>query len=310
MKTSTANLLITRKIKHWLASIKDEEVRKLAEKNTILTGGSIVTLLTENTVNDFDLYFRTHEVTKAVATYYLSEWKKNPPARFRDPSRKVEVYLEDTSDRVKIIVKSAGVVSEASGDEGAEAYAYFEGDQNPEAQTEFLEQASVIAKDEAEEDKKELYRPVHLTSNAITLAGKIQIVIRFYGEPDQLHENYDFVHCTNYWTSWDRRLTLRPAALECMLTKELRYIGSRYPVCSLVRMRKFIQRGWTITAGQLLKIIFNLRQFDLTSVSVLEEQLTGVDTAYFLQLIEKLKEKDPTKVDESYLAELIDRIIP
>jgi hypothetical protein len=44
---------------------------------------------------------------------------------------------------------------------------------------------------------------------------------------------------------------------------------------------------------------------------VLEEQLTGVDTAYFRQLLDSLKEKsDATgKVDETYLMDLIDRIV-
>jgi hypothetical protein len=41
---------------------------------------------------------------------------------------------------------------------------------------------------------------------------------------------------------------------------------------------------------------------------VLEDQLTGVDTAYFIQLLNRLKEKDPEKVDAAYLVEIVDRI--
>jgi hypothetical protein len=51
-----------------------------------------------------------------------------------------------------------------------------------------------------------------------------------------------------------------------------------------------------------------ISELDLTDISVLEDQLTGVDTAYFLQLIEKLKEKDPEKVNAAYLVEIIDRM--
>lgn len=75
-------------------------------------------------------------------------------------------------------------------------------------------------------------------------------MVRFHGDPAEIHENYDFVHCTNYWTSWERRVTLNQQALECIMTKELRYIGSKYPVASVFRVRKFIERGWTIGAGQ------------------------------------------------------------
>jgi hypothetical protein len=47
----------------------------------------------------------------------------------------------------------------------------------------------------------------------------------------------------------------------------------------------------------------NLRDF-----KVLEDQLTGVDTAYFVQLLEKVKEHDPNQVDAAYVIEIIDRI--
>jgi hypothetical protein len=96
--------------------------------------------------------------------------------------------------------------------------------------------------------------------------------------------------------------------MESILAKELRYVGSKYPICSVVRLRKFIARGWRINAGQILKMAMQISELDLTDISVLEDQLTGVDTAYFLQLIEKLKEKDPEKVNAAYLVEIIDRM--
>ena len=101
---------------------------------------------------------------------------------------------------------------------------------------------------------------------------------------------------------------LRPDALEALLAKELRYVGSKYPICSVVRLRKFISRGWRINAGQILKMAMQISQLDLTDIKVLEDQLTGVDTAYFLQLIQRLKDNDPEKVNGAYLIEIIDRI--
>src|SRR3546814_2766082 len=43
-------------------------------------------------------------------------------------------------------------------------------------------------------------------------------------------------------------------ALDGLLRKELRYVGSKLPVCSLIRLRKFIRRGWVGNAGQILKM--------------------------------------------------------
>jgi hypothetical protein len=92
------------------------------------------------------------------------------------------------------------------------------------------------------------------------------------------------------------------------LARELRYVGSKYPICSVVRLRKFIERGWRVNAGQILKMAMQISELNLKDLNVLEDQLTGVDTAYFVQLIERLKEKDPEKVDAAYLVEIIDRI--
>jgi hypothetical protein len=320
MKTKTINSVINKKFDEWLASIQDEEVRKVVNKNTVLTGGSIASMLLREKVNDFDFYFRNIETAAAVADYYLAQFRKNPPPSFKG-GKEVQMWVEVeaeqetnlpgepllgvlkqvTPGRVRIHIKSAGIAGEES---SKTSYEYFES-APPEDAGEYVERTLEVKKDMEE---KPDYRPVFLTSNAISLSGDVQLILRFYGEPAQIHENYDYVHATNYWTSWDRKVTLRPEALECLLTKELRYIGSKYPICSLIRARKFIQREWTINAGQFLKIAFQVNELDMNDYKVLEEQLVGMDVAYFGQVLAALREKDPEKINKAYLTEIIDRI--
>src|SRR3546814_3043827 len=76
-----------------------------------------------------------------------------------------------------------------------------------------------------------------------------------------------------------------------------------YPVCSVIRLRKFIRRGWVINAGQILKMMMQVSELDLTNPAVLQDQLTGVDSAYFIELMSKVKENDPEKVNAAYLVE-------
>lgn len=314
MKAKTIKSVISRKIDQWLETIEDSALREIVSKAVIVTGGSIVSMLMGETVNDFDIYFRDHGTTLAVANYYLGRFK---PRQHNGIS--VPLYVEDKDGRIRIVAKSSGVASEAGTEK---PYEYFEGSpdenaggeyvssiiDNPETVEDAHEETEKMALDTDTEKGKKKYRPVFMTSNAITLSDKVQLILRFYGEPEEIHANYDYAHCTCYWKSWDRQLVLGPEALEAMLARELRYIGSKYPICSLVRMRKFVQRGWKINAGQILKIAMQISDLDLSSIEVLEDQLTGVDTAYFVQLIEKLKEKDPTKVDSAYLVEIVDRI--
>lgn len=315
MKTKTIKQVIRAKVDAWLASIEDEAVSQIARGNAIVTGGCIASMLLKEPVNDFDVYFRTREAAIAVAKYYV--------ARFQPENRNgiaCAIYVDtDKADRVRIVVKSAGIASEEG---AASPYEYFEARPEGEAAEyigEVMDDPGDIqdAHDELREatrsdapptDARPRYRPVFLSTNAITLSDRVQIVLRFFGEPDAIHENYDFVHCTNYWTSWDSNLVLRQRALEALLARELVYVGSRYPVCSVIRLRKFIKRGWTINAGQILKILMQVSALDLTNVEVLQDQLTGVDCAYFTEVIAKLKENDPQKVNAAYLIEIIDRM--
>jgi hypothetical protein len=312
MKSRSIRSVLRAKHSEWLESIMDEGVRDLVKHNSIYTGGCLASMLLGEPVNDYDVYFTNRETALAAAQYYVAQFE---PKNRRGIACKISVLPED--DRIKIVIKSAGIASE----DGAEKpYQYFEGATDEHA-GEYVgevmsdpgeiqdahEETEELALINPDEDSRPKYRPVFMSTNAITLSQRVQVVLRFFGEPDEIHKNYDFVHCTNYWTSNDR-LTLRPEAMEALLARELRYVGSRYPLCSIFRLRKFLRRGWVVNAGQLLKIAMQVSALDLRNHHVLEDQLTGVDAAYFLEVVQKLREKDPEKVDTAYLVEIIDRM--
>lgn len=312
MKAKTIRKALRSKVDQWLATIEDTAVRQLAGDSVIVTGGCIASMLLKEPVNDYDVYFRSHAAALAVAQYYV--------ARFDTKNKQgipCAISVEDKGGRIRIIVKSAGIASE---DGSEREYRYFESRPAGEADA-YVSEVMTDPGDiedryteterqalEATDDGKPKYRPVFLSTNAITLSQKMQLIFRFYGDPDAIHDNYDFAHCTNYWSSWNDELVLRPQALECLLTRELRYVGSKYPVCSVIRLRKFIARGWQVNAGQILKMLMQVHALNLMDPRVLEDQLTGVDCAYFAEVIHKLHEKDPEKVNAAYLVEIIDRM--
>ena len=342
--------IMSNKFNKFVESIKDEEVKELVKRNTIITGGAIASMCLKEEINDFDLYFTDGPTTLAVAKYYVGEFNKLHETKNSHGKTSVAyVYtslnnninylktkknenidededyynechynLEAPFDRVRIMIKSAGIVGENT-DESQ--YQYFESRPLEEGEV-YVDQAinggnAFIEADELdgtilEDDKKTPFRPVFLTDNAITLSDKVQLIIRFFGDADTIHENYDFAHCTSYWESKNKNLVLRPDAMEALLARELIYVGSKYPVCSMIRIRKFIKKGWHINAGQMLKIAMQISELNLTDIDVLEDQLTGVDTAYFIQAISHLKEKhseDPNfSIDTPYLITVIDRI--
>lgn len=300
MKTKTIKSVLSKVHNKFVESIEDEYVRELVRKNSIITGGSIASMLMKQKVNDYDYYFTNKETVEAVAKYYVTKFNQLNPDKKIKPS----VVIED--DRVRIRVQSAGIVSEGHDDS---TYNYFETVDPTLAETyvQDLMEAAV-----AEDDDKPKHRPVFLSDNAITLSGKIQLVIRFYGSPEEIHENYDFVHAMSWWRSEDGHLETPEKALLAMMSRELIYNGSKYPLASIIRSRKFIQRGWNIDAGQYLKMVLQLSDLNLNDPKVLEEQLTGMDVAYFNEILKKLREKMDSdkdfKVTSTYLIEIIDRL--
>jgi hypothetical protein len=336
MKAKTINAILTKKMNDWLKHIEDDQVVRLIKRDVIVTGGCIASMLLNEDVKDFDVYFKTKETTLAVARYYadlFNQQNKNHKNKLGGAAQAFVLDGEDveawqngdkniddiapgfsnqgsavsrmvagcTPERVKIIVRSDGVAA-ADGQETILEEPF-------EDVFEVLDTAEEIPEDVIESNGP--YRPVFLSTNAITLSNKIQIVARFYGEPEEIHGNYDFVHCTNYWT-FDKGTVLNQPALEALMQKELVYIGSKYPLCSVIRTRKFIKRGFQINAGQYLKMCFQISELDLTDIDVLEDQLVGVDSMYFMSLIRGLRSKmgqDPNfKIEHDYVSSIIDRI--
>lgn len=290
MNKKTVNAILCKVHKEFYESIDDVAVQELVRTNSIITGGSIVSLLTGEKVNDYDYYFTDKNTCMTVAKYFVEKFNK---------SHNMNARIEDDNDRIRVFLQSRGVAGDESETPFDQDYDPMQTNITPESDVENIE-------------PKPKYEPVYITSNAITLRGGIQLVIRFYGDAEEIHKNFDFVHCTNYWTSKDSKLYLNQAALECILNRELLYVGSKYPLCSIIRTRKFIQRGWKINAGQYLKMAMQVNELNLGDIRVLEDQLVGVDAAFFGMLIEALKKRSDAdeafKLNSHYVAAIVDKI--
>lgn len=299
-KKKTIEKTIKAKIKSWCASLPDEQLKEAIEKDAIITGGAIASMLLGKNPNDYDVYFRTKETAQKVAEYYLQ-------AYMGKETRKISaIEVRDTPDGlgVAIFIKSSGILEGEDAD--LASYQYFES-LPPSAIAKFFDNDK--EPEQPKEEKK--YRPLMLSSNAITLSNDIQIVLRFCGEPETIHTFYDFAHCTNYYTQ-ETGAVLKPKALECLLTKELKYIGSKFPLCSMFRLKKFMKRGFSITAGDMLKIAWDINQLNLNDPHVLREQLIGMDAAYFHQVLGLLKARGfgtpGFELDRTYLFECVERV--
>lgn len=298
MQIKTIRKKIETKLEEWLKTIKDEKLRKDIKKNIVVSGGSIVSMLMNEEVNDYDIYLCDIDVVKRIAIYYAKPFG----ATIMD-GREKEKHIKEYTDKTG----QDALTVEHEFDDSAEAVSLR--NLKPDQIKLFFKDAHSGLKVNDAVDEKDLnYTPLFFSPNAISLSNKIQIVLRFHGTAEDIHKTYDFVHATNYFTFADGVVTNK-AALESIITKTLKYQGSLYPVTSIIRAKKFVKRGWNINAGEYLKIMFQISELDLKDPDVLEEQLIGVDVAYFGTLIEILRGKNSDfKLSSAYLNTLIDRI--
>ncbi len=298
MQKKTIERVIAKKVDDWLSTITCPDLRNRIRSNIVVTGGCITSMFLKEKPNDFDIYFKDVHLCKEVAEYYLRRMKgvsASVVAHLTDKNGNfytTDLYDKDCKEKyVHTYVPSAGYISE----KGLES-------QEDKQVDDILSEEEKTPSEVVNEDDnqgKEKYRPVFITSNAITLSNKIQIITRFCGEPEIIHKNFDFEHTKMYWTH-ETGVVTTTKALECVLAKRLVYSGSKFPLCSFIRTRKFIQRGWSIDAGQLVIMGIQLNGFDLLEPKTLVQQLVGVDTTYFAWLLDELT-KPENLTDEGYV---------
>lgn len=287
MKAKTIKQEISKKVNEWLESIDDVKLVAELDKNVVVTGGCITSMFQQEDVNDFDIYLKSPKTAFNLAKYYASKIVDDNDI----PLDKNDIKLLcNTNDGESLLYDIDSLIP--VGLERTQIYIPSSGIYN--------------RRDYDKEPSKEKYCVEFLSTNAITLSNKIQIVLRFTGTPDEIHSNYDFIHATNYWTK-EEGLVTNTRALECIMARELIYRGSKYPLSSIFRTRKFIQRGWSCHVGNYLKMAMQLNDMDLTDINVLREQLTGVDSAYLQNLISRLEEG--RGLSSSYVCEIIDRMM-
>lgn len=271
------------------------------KRDTIVTGGCFTSMLQGELPNDLDIYFKTKDTARLVSWFYLNKMIDNGGLKLTVHVHKLEV--NDSDDGVSILIRSQGITGEGI---DTDKYKYFEF--YPEAATdEFFRLYKQSMKNGILESGKH-YHVQFMTSNAITLNNGLQIIIRFCGSVNEIHSNFDFIHTTNYWT-WDESVVYNTDALTATLEKRLRYFGSKFPVATIFRLKKFVERGWRISAGEMVKIMYDISKLNLDDVRVLRDQSMGMDSAYFSDVICKLhNNQSGENIDRTYLFKVINEV--
>jgi len=295
MQIKTIERIIKNKLNEWLDTISDEKLRSSVKDNILLSGGSITSMLQNIDVNDYDIYINDMDVLINLCIYYTGGLIDR--VEILDGRKRPQLISDLLTEQAVNGVSDLGGIYAIS----------VKNLKEDQVKLYFNEKCGALKLYDKKVEDSGKYIPIFLSPNAISLSDKIQVVLRFHGDNKKIHETFDFIHATNYFTFADGLVT-NIRALESILTKQLMYQGSQYPLTTIIRIKKFLKRGWNISSGEMLKVMFQISELDLKNPDVLEEQLIGVDVAYFGKLIEVLRGVDPAKINSPYLNEIIDRV--
>lgn len=124
-----------------------------------------------------------------------------------------------------------------------------------------------------------------------------------FGEPAAIFSYYDFTVCMGaYQFSQDQ------AKEGFVFGDEFhKHIGQRrlvfhtgtmFPICSMLRVMKYVKRGYFITGMELLKIGLSIHSLKIESYKDLRRQLQGIDTAFLADLTDQMKGGQPLALKE------------
>lgn len=175
-------------------------------------------------------------------------------------------------------------------------------------------------KDSYNKDRKK-YKYNLITDNAINLSDKIQIITKWYGEPKEVVNNFDWAHIKSFYDIKGGKLTLCDNVYQLIVEKELKYTGSNYPLSSLFRLKKYIAKGWTISNFDLLKIIMDTvkvltKKNSIPKVEIMEKEreFDNFDTIEEPQTIieeeNKIYNDDEVYIDKDTLIEQMNGVDP
>ena len=106
MKAKQIEKLLTGVMTNFLESIKDEEIKKIIKENSFITGGCIPSMLMDEWINDYDLYFYCKNDTEKVKQYFEEKHTTDKKDKYH-----VKLITENStnlSDKIQLITKFIG----------------------------------------------------------------------------------------------------------------------------------------------------------------------------------------------------------
>jgi hypothetical protein len=147
-----------------------------------------------------------------------------------------------------------------------------------------------------------------ITENSINLSDKIQLVTKFTGTPEEVTNKFDWQHIKSYYKYPDI-LEIPNETYRLLIEKELIYTRSDYPLSSLMRLKKYIKKGWTVSNTTIIQIALEFHEAMIKSEKIRQEKKKKEKT-FFDEIIDEIgksiEEKDIKIIEEENFDDMPD----
>jgi len=122
---------------------------------------------------------------------------------------------------------------------------------------------------------------------------KYQVITAFYGEPGTVFDKYDFTINMGAYNPETKEFIVHEDLFEHLSQRRLVInIGTEYPISTVVRIFKYIRKGYSISGIELIKILLTVHHLDLKNFAELKKQLMGIDTMFLKPLTDFLSSQE------------------
>lgn len=136
------------------------------------------------------------------------------------------------------------------------------------------------------------------------------VMADLFGDPKTIFSYYDFTVCMAAYQfhedGEDEGFVFGDDFFKHIGQRRLVFsTGTMFPICSMLRVMKYIKKGFFITGMEILKIGLSIHSLKMETYADLRRQLQGIDTAFLSDLTSQMKPGEPLGVKQYIMEEFM-----
>lgn len=133
---------------------------------------------------------------------------------------------------------------------------------------------------------------------------------KFLGSPEQIWHYFDFTVCMGAYSFKEDMFIFHDDFLAHNAQRRIVFnFTTEYPICSLIRVMKYVRYGYKINSLELVKVALAINALELSDYKAIKRQLMGIDTLFLKPLTDWLDGRLDIKFDLSEFMEKYQEVI-